>query len=83
MSDKIQNREKTAAAMNNAAQLVARDGIDFIPAFLALEAEMSDLSGKRSATARAMAMIGGGAAVPQIAISESASARPDSPPPSP
>lgn len=50
------------AALQVAAQLVARDGAAYLPAFLALEAEVEALAGRNSALERAVAMIGGGQA---------------------
>lgn len=74
--------ELNRRALRIAAQLVARYGDAFLPAFLRVEAEIEKGQGRNAALERAIAL-GGGNRRTYRAINASASARPASAPPSP
>jgi hypothetical protein len=78
--------QRLSDALHVAAQIVARHGAAFLPAFLLLEAEAAKLHRQTDAMARALALGGGeGRQGPGAyrAIRASAARRPSSAPPSP
>lgn len=73
--------DKLRQALSIVAQLVARDGAKFLPVFLRMENEVAMLDKNAEALTRAMRLCEMNK--PQKAIFAKASARPETPPPSP